>query len=295
MCSELVDLNRLAKEPVTAQVLEAKAFTPNTSAQWIDQIGTGAGEAAKRQTRDRDDEAAVGGMRSPHKSIANLKGVETCSKWRGTRIDQVIAETLGTVEAICTLGEQTMQPLLVDAARRIREVVCAGLAIAPWASEGLQGQLIHELIAMLEGPDVPVRTWLAWESVHRCIHKVIELGGVFPQASNKNADALLDVSFHVDKYSTSEPYKEGAEEIRRREIEASWCESVATSEELERRYGTMTYSRIGVVAKQKFRGLKLRLIHDVRRSGVNARVRLSERIVLPRLNDARNEILDHIE
>ena len=166
---------------------------------------------------------------------------------------------------------------------------------APWASEGLQGQLIHELTAMLEGPDVPVRTWLARESVPLGIHKVIEPGGVFPPASNKNDDALLDDWFHVDKYSTSEPYREGAEEILRREIGASWREWVATSKELGRRYGIVTYSRIGVVAKQKLNGLKLRLMHDLRRSGVNARVQLSEGIVLPRLNDARNDILDHIE
>ena len=56
MCSELVDLDRLAKEPVTAQVLEPKAFTPNTSAQWIDQMGTGAGggrEKADKRPRRR--------------------------------------------------------------------------------------------------------------------------------------------------------------------------------------------------------------------------------------------------
>ena len=59
--------------------------------------------------------------------------------------------------------------------------------------------------------------------------------------------------------------------------------------------GAVTVNRLGVVAREKTGKLKLRLMHDLRRSRVNARVQLSEGIVLPKLNDARNDILDHIE
>eukprot|EP00972_Heterocapsa_arctica_P092095 13583390-Heterocapsa_arctica.AAC.1 len=37
--------------------------------------------------------------------------------------------------------------------------------------------------------------------------------------------------------------------------------------------------------------LKARLIHDLRRSGVNAKITMKERIVLPRLEDVRQGLL----
>ena len=47
----------------------------------------------------------------------------------------------------------------------------------------------------------------------------------------------------------------------------------------------MTYSKIGVVSKTVNEQLNLRLIHDLRRSNVNAQVVMHERIVLPRIVD----------
>ena len=40
---------------------------------------------------------------------------------------------------------------------------------------------------------------------------------------------------------------------------------------------------------------KVRLIHDLRRSGVNARIFLEERLVLPRLSGAVEDALDLME
>ena len=53
-------------------------------------------------------------------------------------------------------------------------------------------------------------------------------------------------------------------------------------------------SKIGVVAKPQGERLKLRLIHDLKRSGVINRVTVRERVVLPRLHDAVEGILDLI-
>ena len=54
----------------------------------------------------------------------------------------------------------------------------------------------------------------------------------------------------------------------------------------------MTYSRIGATAKVKDGAQKLRLIHDLRRSGVNRQVRKLERLVLARLTDLREDTLE---
>ena len=64
-------------------------------------------------------------------------------------------------------------------------------------------------------------------------------------------------------------------------------------EPLEKEVGPLWPSRIGVIVKRASKGmLKVRLIHDLRRSGVNAKIRLRERLVLPRISNIIESILD---
>ena len=54
-------------------------------------------------------------------------------------------------------------------------------------------------------------------------------------------------------------------------------------------------SRVALLIKFGINGtdvIKVRLIHDLRRSGVNAKVLLSERLVLPRVGDIMIDILE---
>ena len=60
------------------------------------------------------------------------------------------------------------------------------------------------------------------------------------------------------------------------------------SNELEREVGTLHLAKIGVIVK----GAKMRLIHDLRRNGTNARVTFQERLVLPRLKNLKAGIMD---
>ena len=80
------------------------------------------------------------------------------------------------------------------------------------------------------------------------------------------------------------------------EAEAGWLMWHKTRQGLERaRCKPVTLSKIGVIVKQKGDQRKLRLIHDLRRSGVNAKVATQERVVLPRANDAKDDVLGLIE
>ena len=90
-------------------------------------------------------------------------------------------------------------------------------------------------------------------------------------------------------------HQEGADAILQKERDQGWLEWASTEQELEARLGPVTYSRIGVVAKEKQGQPKLRLIHDLRRSGVNAKVVIQERVVLPRLEDAIKNALELIQ
>ena len=64
-----------------------------------------------------------------------------------------------------------------------------------------------------------------------------------------------------------------------------------TESALEADYGEVAYSSIGVIVKNSGPTQKIRLVHDLRRSGVNQRVRMADRVVLPRVQDVIDDIL----
>ena len=86
-----------------------------------------------------------------------------------------------------------------------------------------------------------------------------------------------------------------AEDILSNELSKGWLEWSPTKAPLEKKYGTITQNRIGAFAKLKGNKQKLRLIHDLKRSGVNSKVKFNERFVLPRQADARDDVLHAIK
>ena len=65
--------------------------------------------------------------------------------------------------------------------------------------------------------------------------------------------------------------------------------------ELSAQCGDIARSRIAAVAKEKHGQTKVRLVHDLRRSGVNERVVVRERVVLPRATEVVGDALDLLE
>ena len=92
-------------------------------------------------------------------------------------------------------------------------------------------------------------------------------------------------------YSSYAEFKSEADEALRRERDAAWLEWSPTLRGLGAKHGKATRSRIGVVAKLKNGKHKVRLVHDLRRSSVNAQIRVGEKVVLPRLLNVVNDSL----
>ena len=81
----------------------------------------------------------------------------------------------------------------------------------------------------------------------------------------------------------------------RSERAAGWLEWAPTLAALESKRGPIHRSRIGVIAKTKSGKRKVRLIHDLRRSGVNARSKTHERVALRKLTGVVGDALELVK
>ena len=287
--------------PVTelGQILDQianRALASSEGALWLDEIPTNNGGPSKKQLRAKEDLEAIGGLRSPHKSIDKLPRAAQLGEWIRTLILAETSEEMPPlVAALNTLGKGETPQLLCQKARAIRARMCKELGLAEGPEQELQGQLIAQLAERMGDPDQPVQNWLRRGAVPLGITKPITPGGIFPCAELSHSEGDQDLQFWLDNYGSYNEHRAGAEAILAREREKGWLEWSPTREPLDRKYGPITQNRIGVIAKQKGDQLKLRLIHDLKRSGVNAKVQFQERLILPRLSDAKDDVLHAIK
>ena len=69
-------VDSLMCEALVLQIIELRnEASTGIGIQWLDGRCTSLGETTKRQTRDVEDAAVVGGLRLPHISVG---GLETC-------------------------------------------------------------------------------------------------------------------------------------------------------------------------------------------------------------------------
>ena len=76
-----------------------------------------------------------------------------------------------------------------------------------------------------------------------------------------------------------------------REVQAGFVDMYPSKAALIRKVGPCILSKVGILVKTMNGNAKVRLIHDLSRSGVNHRIRLPERVVLPRLTDVVRNIV----
>ncbi len=245
----------------------------------------------KRQ-RAREDDDTLGGLRTPHRSVHKLRGAAACSvKLQSTIDDYISTREDVLLDHLSTLGKTTIPTELRDAAAEIREALIKVFNCERTPMRGLQGTLLQAIACELGDQDTEAIRWLTTGSTPLGIEKSIVPCNVFPLAEPAKAATAVDEWYNDDNYASFAEHREGAERILEHERDQGWLTWASTRAELERRFGTITTSRIGVIAKVKNHVEKLRLIHDLKRSGVNSRVTMHERIVLPRLRDLIDDIL----
>ena len=141
--------------------------------------------------------------------------------------------------------------------------------------------------------------WLATFTPLGILEPIIP-SGIFPACAPRSVGPELDklgslyeASSHGFKnYSSYDEHQVLADAAMRREVEAGFAETGDVAG-LTAKYGELVLSKIACIVSDKDGKQKVRLTHDLRRSAVNARVFLQERLVLPRVSDIISATLDY--
>ena len=297
LVSDAADLGRMTDAGFLSQVAaRLNSREPVTlAAQTLGQeLGSAASEAsqAKWYQRAVEDDQALGGLRNPHRCVDRLSGAPKVGEKLRLCIDECIHTNLDVLtSALHTVGSNEVPSALIEGAANLRERVAASFGVKAEANGQLQGRILTGISQELHDPDDEVLRWLVDDSTPLGIKRPIKLGGVFPLAEPRQATDDLDSWATTWNYASYGEHRQGAGRLLRREIDAGWLMWYPSEEAATAAHGPVTFSRIGVVAKQKGVQLKLRLIHDLRRSGVNQQAVIQERVVLPRIMDFIEDVL----
>lgn len=167
---------------------------------------------------------------------------------------------------------------------------------------GLWGPLLEKLVQLSNDPDSEAAS-LPSHGTPLGILNRIPPGKVFPQLREDTRweeqtkwDSLDWLEGASENYKSYEEAKQEADTLFQKELNKDFVDWSPSRTELEQVHGPLVPSAIGYISKVKLDGtVKGRLVHDLRRSGVNEHIEFEERLVLPRLKDALEDVLRLLE
>ena len=242
----------------------------------------------------------VGGLRNPHRAVPSLPTVQALGlRLRGAwdRFLKTwpkaieVAEKYGAKdccidERLVTKWKEELKKLF--GARGESTVRLRGKQdyVSP-----IDYKLLEAWRSRAGDPETFVTKWLE-EGAPLGIEEEIGTCGIFPPAEQEEANSGLEkdndlalASSALKNYKSVEDDKEGAEIELSRYEEERYLRRISR-EEAKSQWGGGTISRLGMVVKTKDSGeVKRRIEIDLRRSGGNAKSKLPEKLVLPRLVD----------
>ena len=225
----------------------------------------------------------LGGMRNPAEAAKGMPaamslGLRIYARW----------------ERFCKDNPQALQVAETELKRLVGVRGRPQLSLSErWRYDStLEWGIIQAWVDKSGDPDVDLASW-ARDGVPMGINRKIATRGVFPlkeEASVKEeylADALAQISGgQVANYTSVQENKEDAKGEVERLISLGYAERI-TEQQVRKHFSQGTVSKLGVVVKPKDDGSKkVRLVIDMRRSGGNDKAELPERLVLPRVWDA---------
>lgn len=250
-------------------------------------------EATKRQQREAQNNLCIGGLRDPADALLKVPGWGAVgARVRGALQGVVQRHSVAVAAVLASVGQPEAPGYGIEVLRAARVALAETLGIAvPPGGQGIWSEAVGALVQASGDPDIAVPRWLSTATPLGILHD-IEACGIFPAVTPEEAAAAARGFADVDlqgvlsgNYTSYAENRDDADAELQRELHAGYVTAHHDRGVLESRHGPLELSRVGVLVKVKNNKKKVRLIHDLSRSGINQKVRLPERVVLPRLRD----------
>ena len=253
----------------------------------------------KKARRAAENLAAPGGMRSPHLSVQ----ARPAARATGLKVTEAITCFIEkhplVVSWLIDEKETGRQKLSSTAEAELVETIGKALGttdVCRGPRSRWRAGLVEAFCKESDDPEKCLPGWLR-EGVPTGVKHEITPSGVFPPTESQ-AEATSELWKHYalgaarGNYKSAEENKAAFAKEVDRLIAARYVTKFETYDELKRHFNEVIISKVAAIIKQREDGSqKVRIIIDMLRSRVNAFVRLSERIVLPRLMDVVSDIL----
>ena len=249
-------------------------------------------QMSKSELREQQNAECVGGLRDPRRAVARSLALQRT----GLAVREVIDKFLSP--RILDSNTCPFDDELVLACRRELADRFSASAVS---STGYQAELFECLMTKAQDPDAQVLpTWLR-QGFPLGITQEITHTGVFPRtddvsaaikASQVNGILLEDWDGSATNYRSFEEVPEKSQAELDRMVAEGRAVTADTWDEVVQLLGPdAKLTRLACIVKQKEDGSeKVRLIVDMRRSGINGLIFLTERVVLPRIADVADSV-----
>ncbi len=251
-----------------------------------------------REQREWENQQAVGGLRNPYQAVAR-----TPSMWKvGGLMRAAVLKAMkkevnrlptGRAEDLYGLT-QGLDPVLVKAA--IKELTMVTGTSPEEEPKPYRSEMIKRLLEIGGGPEKHVPVWME-EGFPLGIEVPLETNNVFPTTAEdtkaveasrtfQTLTATADV-LQAENYKSFQEAGEPAEAELERIAQLGYATWAADWEAVTASVGAgAALTKLGCIQKEKPDGtLKTRLIVDMRRSGINGKMTIRQRVVLPRVTE----------
>jgi len=262
--------------------------------------GRGPLDETRREQRDRENAAVIGGMRNPKLSIGKLPRLGEFGAWLNHFLEEFVGRhpELGTcVEKIREGRPEPFPPAVIREARELLAKTL-GTTLVESPESPLCSSLLRSLASWTDDPDAGLLAdWLEQGAPIGIRHPIISTG-IFPRVDPEQPPTPLSELFTSPGEETS--HKSAEEELDislsllKEAEDKGFARIFDSRSELEEYLQTsqVVFNPLGLISKLKPDGSwKHRLIWDLLRSRVNESVHQGERIVLPMLADVVEDAL----
>jgi hypothetical protein len=250
---------------------------------------------SKAQVREKENAEVVGGLRDPRRAVARSAGLRAV----GARIRKALTATI-TAAVVYSFETNLKQGINEQVVYRARLALCK-----EFGADVVEGQYQHALMqAMLVAAGDPdallLPGWLK-DGFPLGIAAEIKNTGIFPAtdkvsaniaASKANGKLVEDWAGDAQNYLSFEEVGAKAQAELDRLVQDARADVVDTWEQVVQMVGLEAkLTKLACLVKIKDDGSeKIRLLVDMRRSGVNGMMTLLERVVLPRISDVASSL-----